>query len=252
MSPQQNTSIYQNPLLPLPHGCFSRLGGCSPQPFESLNLSFGTGDEPDSVVANRRIALKAIKMEQLISVQQVHSDAILFASKEHIGKEPKGYDAIISDLPGVALLIQQADCQAVLLYSQQHQIVAAVHCGWRGSVQGIIGKTIHAMEEHYGVNPATLTALISPSLGPCCAEFTNYKKELPLWMHTYQVRPCYFDFWAISKKQMEEAGIKANNIDYANICTRCNEEYFSYRQAVQEADGVTGRNGSIIGLPQVG
>jgi hypothetical protein len=251
MSPQQNTSFYQSPLLPLPHGCFNRLGGCSPQPFESLNLSFGTGDGPDHVVANRRIALKAIKMEQLISVQQVHSDAILLASKEHIGKEPKGYDALISNLPGVVLLIQQADCQAVLLYSQQHQIVAAVHCGWRGSVQGIIGKTIRAMKEHYGVAAETLTALISPSLGPCCAEFTNYEKELPQWMHAYQVRPLYFDFWAISRTQLEEAGVSPNNIDCARICTRCNAEYFSYRRAVQTADGITGRNGSFIGLPHI-
>ncbi|MBM9614346.1 peptidoglycan editing factor PgeF [Desulfobulbus rhabdoformis] len=245
-------SFYQNSRLLLPHGCFNRLGGISPSPFDTLNLNLGAGDVPNNVKENRVRALAAIGLTQLISVHQVHSDAILLANKEHIGQEPQGYDAIISDLPGVALLIQQADCQAVLLYAQQHQVIAAVHCGWRGSVQGIIGKTVQAMQEHHGVKPETLTAVISPSLGPCCAEFTNFMSELPEWMHAYQVRPFYFDFWAISRKQLEEAGVKTENIDCAAICTRCTAEYFSYRRAVQTADGVTGRNGSFIGLPQLG
>ena len=144
---QQPPPFYQSPLLHLPHGCFNRLGGTSPQPFESLNLSFGTGDEPKNVLKNRKLALQSLQMGQLISVQQVHNDTILLATKEHIDQEPEGYDAIISNLPGVALLIQQADCQAILLYSQRHQVIAAVHSGWRGSVQGIIGKTIRTMQE---------------------------------------------------------------------------------------------------------
>ena len=137
----------------------------------------------------------------------------------------------------------------MLLHDPVQQVVAAIHCGWRGSVQGIIGKTITCMQQEYGVFPKSIRAVISPSLGPCCAEFINYRQELPPWMHDYQPSPNHFDFWAISRRQLVEAGIDAQHIDTAGICTKCNESFFSYRRAVQNSGGITGRNGSIIGLP---
>ncbi|MDD2464647.1 MAG: polyphenol oxidase family protein [Desulfobulbus sp.] len=250
---QRQTSVpyYSSNLLPVPHGCFSCTGGVSKPPFTSLNLSFYTGDHPENVRVNRSHALKALRLNHLISVKQVHGDRVLFAQKEHIDQEIEGFDAIISDLPGTGILIQQADCQAVLLWAPQPQAIAAIHCGWRGSVQGIIGKTIACMKQEYGVEPGTLRVVISPSLGPCCAEFINFRTELPEWMHSYQVRPHFFDFWAISRRQLEEAGVPDEHIDIAGICTRCNEQYFSYRRAVHTTNGITGRNGSIIGLPSV-
>jgi copper oxidase (laccase) domain-containing protein len=99
------------------------------------------------------------------------------------------------------------------------------------------------------VAPNTLLAVISPSLGPCCAEFIHYRKELPTWMHAYQIRPHYFDFWAISRQQLIDAGVLPAHIDVATICTCCNPQFFSYRRATKTSGGRTGRNGSIIGLP---
>lgn len=242
--------VYTSNILPVPHGLFCCAGGVSKAPFASLNLSYSTGDLPENVAINRARAINVLSLKGLISVKQVHGDRILFAEEDHIDREPEGYDAIISNLPDTGILIQQADCQAILLWSPKPQAISAVHCGWRGSVQEIIGKTIHLMQQHYGVEPRSLRAVISPSLGPCCAEFVNYRTELPAWMHTYQVRPDYFDFWAISRHQLHEAGVLEEHIDIAGICTRCNERFFSYRRSVHTADGITGRNGSIIGLPR--
>ncbi len=247
---QTSFPFYTSSLLPVPHGCFTCQGGVSAPPFASLNLGFSTGDTPEKVARNRDLTLKALGLPHLIAVKQVHGDQILLAGKEHLDQEPEGYDAIISNLADTALLIQQADCQAILLWASQPRIVAAVHCGWRGSVQGIIGKTVAAMRQHFGVDPGALRAVISPSLGPCCAQFIHYRTELPQWMHSYQVRPDYFDFWAISRKQLQEAGVADAHIDHAGICTQCSEQFFSYRRAVSRADGITGRNGSIVGLRQ--
>ena len=152
-------------------------------------------------------------------------------------------------LPGTGLLIQQADCQAILLEAPGGLAVAAAHCGWRGSVLNIIGTTVAALCSTCGAAPETLRAAISPSLGPCCAEFVHYRTELPAWTHAYQVRPNHFDFWAISRRQLVEAGLRPEHIDTAGLCTRCNQQFFSYRRAAKTAGGVTGRNGSIIGLP---
>jgi len=246
---QKSFPCYTSNLLPVPHGCFTCAGGVSAPPFASLNLSYSTGDRAEQVAMNRSLALRALGLAHLISVKQVHGDQILLAGDEHLDREPAGYDAIISDRPDTGILIQQADCQAILLWTSRPRVIAAIHCGWRGSVQGIIGKTIDALRHQYGVHPGSLRAVISPSLGPCCAEFINYRSELPEWMHAYQVRANYFDFWAISRRQLQEAGVEDPRIDLGGLCTRCNEQFFSYRRAVSTADGITGRNGSMIGLP---
>lgn len=229
---------------------FNGLGGVSPPPFASLNLSFSVEDNSEYVRNNRALAQQALGLLHLISVKQVHGDHVLVAQEQHIHRETEGFDAIISTLPGTGLLIQQADCQAVLLWAPQPQVVAAIHCGWRGSVLGIIGKTIACMQQEHGVAPETIRAVISPSLGPCCAEFVNYRQELPTWMHDFQASPNHFDFWAISRQQLMDAGISPQHIDSAGLCTKCNDAFFSYRRAVQTSDGITGRNGSIIGLPR--
>ena len=122
-------------------------------------------------------------------------------------KEVEGFDALITDLSGVGLMIQQADCQAVLLFDPVKEVIAAVHCGWRGSVQGILGRVIAVMVENYGTAPADLQAVISPSLGPCCAEFVNYRQELPAEFQQFMVRDNYFDFWQISRYQLISAGM---------------------------------------------
>jgi len=88
-------------------------------------------------------------------------------------------DGLITSEPGVGLLIQQADCQAVLLHDPEQRVIGAVHNGWRGSTLNIIAKTVAVMEDYYGVNPKNLKAVISPSLGPCCAEFIDFQQELP-------------------------------------------------------------------------
>jgi YfiH family protein len=139
--------------------------------------------------------------------------------------------------------VQQADCQAVLLFDPVKKVVANIHCGWRGSVDNIIGKVIATMTDSFNVNPANLLAGISPSLGPCCAEFINYRTELPSSFWSYQVKPNYFDFWQISKDQLQGAGVNADKIETSSICTACNNDWFSYRR-----DKATGRFCSVISI----
>jgi copper oxidase (laccase) domain-containing protein len=81
-----------------------------------------------------------------------------------------------------------------------------------------------------GAAPAEIKAAISPSLGPCCAEFIHHEQELPPSFRQFMVRENYFDFWAVSRWQLTEAGLKAENIATAGICTKCSAEFFSYRR----------------------
>ena len=143
----------------------------------------------------------------------------------------------------MGMMIQQADCQAVMLYDPVKQAAGIAHVGWRGSVANIIAETVFAMSQTFSTESVDIIAAISPSLGPCCAEFVNYRSELPAALHGYQVRPNYFNFWAISRDQLCAAGVRPENIHIAEICTCCNHDFFSYRR-----DRDTGRFASVIGI----
>lgn len=225
------------------HGITSRHAGCSPPPFDSLNVSFGVGDTTQNVQENRQQVQEHFGIKTLISARQVHGKQVAIITEPQESCEIDGFDAIICSVPDIGIMVQQADCQAILLYDPQTKIVAGIHSGWQGSVANIIGETINMMTLTFGTTPNDVIAGISPSLGPCCAEFVNFKTELPMTMHGFQTRPNHFDFWAISKKQLMDAGLPENNIDTKGTCTKCSDQFFSYRR-----NKTTGRFCSIIGL----
>jgi YfiH family protein len=228
---------------------FDRHHGVSGAPFASLNCSFSVGDQTEKVQSNRQRIKKMLGINCLISARQVHGDQIFRVEEgSDCDQELEGVDGLMTNTKGVGLMIQHADCQAVLLHDPVQSAVAAVHCGWRGSVIGIIEKTVRMMRSCYQSRPEDLIASISPSLGPCCAEFTNHRQELPASFLAFQHRDNYFDFWMISKAQLMAAGLQAEKIRTAEICTSCSTDFFSYRRARRQGDGTTGRNCSIIAL----
>jgi hypothetical protein len=180
----------------------------------------------------------------LISARQVHGDRILsIGVPPTTDQEYEGFDSIITDQPGVGIMVQQADCQAVVLYDPYRRVVATVHAGWRGSVANILVKTMHRLQADYGTEPSQVMAAISPSLGPCCAQFVHYQTELPAEFHPFQMKPAYFDFWAITRWQLVDSGVLAANIQTTRVCTRCDPNYFSYRR-----EGLTGRVATVVAL----
>lgn len=228
---------------------FQRDGGVSQGRFAGLNLSYHVGDDHSHVDENRRRVKGAMAAARLISARQVHGDRIYLVEGGDTGDcEVDGYDALITTEPGTALLVQQADCQAVLLHDPVRRAVAAIHCGWRGSVAGLIGKTVALMRTELQTDPRHCEAFIGPSLGPCCAEFVNYRTELPSSFRRFRCAPNYFDFWQLSAWQLAEAGLTADKVRISRICTSCSTDYFSYRRACRAGVGVTGRHGSAICL----
>lgn len=254
LNSKSGVPFYQFPILSglngLCHGIFTRNRGSSKAPFDSLNVGFSVGDERSRVIKNRALIRNAANVERLFFLHQIH-DRRVFILKADYGKcvdtdikPPPKADAVITDCKQVGLVIQVADCQSVMLYDFKKQVIANVHSGWRGSVQNIIGHTILKMAEVFGCNPSDIVAGIGPSLGPCCAEFINYKKEIPEKYWRYKTDTDHFDFWAISRDQLREAGVRSDNICFSDICTRCNtDQFFSYR-----GEGVTGRFAAVIML----
>lgn len=230
---------------------FNRHGGVSGGRYASLNLSYGTGDADINIGRNRDIVRKRTGAKRLLSAHQVHGRRIYVDDGAAGSHEVDGYDALLSNYPGTGLLIQQADCQAVLLHDPVNLAIGAVHSGWRGSVENIIGAAVDLMKRRYGTVAHQLQARIGPSLGPCCAEFINYRAELPEEFQRYRTKGHYFDFWRISAHQLTTAGVSLAAIELPRTCTSCSEDYFSYRRAVREGDPVCGRHGSVICLDSV-
>jgi len=232
------------------HRVFTRHSGFSQHPFASLNVAFGVGDVEENVVQNRNIISCSMAAGDLVFVRQVHGVTIADLSLEEQGlgnettHKPFTADAMLTDRPHKYLVIQVADCQAVLMYETARRVAANVHCGWRGSIQNILGLTVETMKQRFDCSPENIIVGIGPSLGPCCAEFINFKTEIPQELWRYKDSNHYFDFWSVSRDQLIRAGIPEKNIESSRICTRCRtDEFFSYRSAK-----ITGRFAAVIGL----
>ncbi len=239
------------------HGIFTRKGGVSPKPFDSLNISFGVGDDPEHVDKNRKMMAECFGIEaknnSMIFLKQVHSDHVCVLARESVPKKSKNNpemvlsgDAVITNIPEKNLVIQVADCQAILLYDPQQHVIANIHSGWRGSILNIVGKTVKVMNRVFRSDPRDILAGIGPSLGPCCSEFVNYRTEIPSSLWKYRIHGNRFDFWNISRDQMKSEGILGENIEKSGICTKCSTDlFFSYR-----GEQVTGRFSAVLGLRQ--
>lgn len=239
------------------HGVFTRRGGVSQPPFDTLNVGRSSGDDADAVNRNRNRVLSRLDMPKAVFLNQVHgTDVLVLSSGETLpnlfwipgNPAPDSAvtaDAVVTNLRHLALVIQVADCQAVMLADPHKKVIANVHSGWRGSVGNIIGRCVDVMTGRFGCDPMHILAGVSPSLGPCCAQFVHYRKEIPehLWAYKLPGKE-YFDFWALSVDQLREKGLNPDHISRMTLCTRCRTDlFFSYRKEKK-----TGRFACAIGL----
>jgi YfiH family protein len=270
-------SFFQFPklagLADVRHGIFTRNTGESIGAYRSLNVSFDVGDDSRNVNQNRKIISRCIGGDDLVFIDQAHGTRVLnFKNESEVGmavaaddfsQDSLAYikngkndvyasgssdklvgDAMVSNIRGKFLAMQVADCQSVLMYEPVRQVIANVHAGWRGSIKNIVGLTIKTMERKFGCYSRNIVAGISPSLGPCCAQFVNYKKEIPAMYWKYKDDRDHFDFWSISRDQLCDAGVLIENIDVSQVCTKCDTGiFFSFR-----GEKNTGRFASVIGL----
>jgi len=229
------------------HGIFLRRTADHQGEMEDFNLGMGCGT-PDAQVRNNRQRILDVFGKGYVGVyaRQVHGTQIGIWNSRSTPTAPIRLDgdALVTARTSGALVIQTADCQSVIVIDPIQRVAANIHSGWRGSISNIIGCTIDTMVAEFGCRPPDLVCGIGPSLGPCCAEFINYRKEIPPSFWRYRRWGDYFDFWQISMDQLAASGVKRHNISTAGICTKCNQHlFFSYR-----GDSQTGRFASVVGL----
>jgi YfiH family protein len=234
------------------HAILTRLGGVSQKPFASLNLGSTVGDNPAAITENHRRVYENFYLEpsQVVSPYQVHSRNVVRVGATDGGSVIPRTDALITDEPGVVLLLRFADCVPVLFYDPIHRAAGLVHAGWRGTVASVIPACVQAMQQEFGSDPHTLWSAVGPAI---CQEHYAVNRDVVDAIHNAIPRPNQVvkkstEQWLVDLPgavdvQLRNLGIQ--RINHAAMCTACHtEEWYSHRAE----RGKTGRFGVFVML----
>ena len=212
----------------------TRHGGVSTGDYATLNLSFGVGDRPESVLENRRRAAAAVGADlgDFALGSQVHGAVARVVTRADRGAgaavadEGVGEaDALVTGDPGTVLGAVVADCVPILLYDPGAHVIACVHAGWRGTVARVTGAALAAMAT-LGTRPGDVIAGIGPAIGPdryqVGAEVADAARDAfgpRPFLRSDGTGAWLFDLWAANRFLLREAGVPDRNIQVAGVPT---------------------------------
>lgn len=239
------------------HGIYTRHGGVSEKPWDSLNLGGTVGDSRENVITNKRKLLdtQQIVFTSVYDAWQVHSaDYIRVENPRDLNVSHMKADILITNVPGITLMMRFADCVPIMVYDKEKGAIGIAHAGWMGTTKNVAAALVNAMHNEFGSSRESIIAGIGPSIGqdhyPVGDEVVKairavMDKESDLVLDRKNGQP-YLDLWKTNQILLQRAGIK--HIEIAEICTACNNnDWFSHR-----ADkGNTGRFGAIIQIPSL-
>ena len=238
------------------HGFFTRQGGVSTGIYDSLNIGRGSNDDPAAVEENRRRVAAAMQVEPgaLLSCYQTHSTLVRVAEGPWNELRPEG-DAIVTSVAGLACGAMTADCAPVLLADPEARVVAAVHAGWKGALDGVIASAVSAMGAA-GATPGDIVAVVGPCIGPASYEvgqefFDRFVHHDPQSDHFFRPAEAegkhLFDLPGFVLWRLEQAGV--HNCEWTGHDTCADEErFFSNRRAFKRGESDYGRLISTIAL----
>ncbi len=260
------------------HAVFTRRGGFSAPPYRGLNVAFATGDDPATVRRNGAAVRSALSLPT-VSARTVHGDSVTFitradvdAARQAAAEQETSWtsvlaervrqvraDAMITDVPGIALFWGYGDCTPILLFDPHHHAVALVHAGWRGTAKTVVVKAVVAMRDHFGTRANEVLVGIGPAIGACCYEARQEILDAfatePFARETvaFEEHPAsdgggsrlMLDVARSNVRQLLATGVRQANIEESGYCTGCHTDlFYSHRREGEPS----GRFGVAIGL----
>ena len=233
---------------------FTRHGGVSPAPWQSLNLGGSVGDEPVRVAENRLRIFDALGRDRasIHDVWLVHGTDIVYADTPRpLEHHPERADILLTNNPEVSLFMRFADCVPLLFHDPKKNVIGIAHAGWMGTVKGVAEKAVEGMRSRYDSKPEDIVAGIGPSIGvdhyevgeDVVSQFREkYGRDEERILQTRN-GSTYLDLWAANLLQLRNAGVE--QVQVSGICTACHlEDWFSHRAE----KGKTGRFGVLMAL----
>lgn len=239
-------------------GIFTRIGGQSPFPWQSLNVGGTVGDAPERVRYNRELVFQTIncRIENSFDVWQTHGNEVICVESPRTRDQTiKQADAIVTDKRGVVLFMRFADCVPILLYDPVRSAIGMVHAGWKGTAEKVVERTLQIMQKKYHSDPKNIIAGIGPSIAAHHYEVGS--EVIQMMQNTFgsnavnfmtnidgaNPEKVYLDLWGANTYLLEGMGVR--NIENPKICTACNlSEWYSHRGD----KGKTGRFAALLGL----
>lgn len=244
------------PSITVPHCFTTRYGGVSEGYLSSMNIGLTRGDKRENVLKNYDILGNALGFDpqKCVLTKQTHTDIVRPVTEVHAGTglykpEFSPCDGLVTNTPGLALVVFTADCTPVLLYDEVTGAVGAVHAGWKGTAQDITGKAVEAMVQNYGSDPRHIRAAIGPNISQCCFETDEDVPNALLDVYTEAICPYisqrgskyYVNLKAVNAYALTRRGVEA--IDISTDCTLCQtDRFWSARKHRDER----GSQGAII------
>jgi polyphenol oxidase len=235
-------------------GCTTRGGGVSSPPYDELNLGLHVGDDSGAVFENRRRLAGALGVElsAFVFAQQVHGGEVGVVGAADRGRGAlqfedalPGADALITHDAGVMLTIMHADCVPVVLFDPLTPALGVAHAGWGGAVHHVVRNAVEAMRTRFASDPATLVAVIGPSIGPASyevgpevaermqAEFPGIGLLRPRdeGEHPQGEARYLLDLWGAAAADLTSAGVPRESIEVAGLdAFQLHSRFFSHRR----------------------
>lgn len=232
----------------LSHGISTRHGGVSTGCCSTMNLKPSIYDDNENINKNYQLFCKAVGInpENVVTMDQVHGNNVEVVTKDHIctGCIPEfdftNTDGMITDVKNRALFGFSADCPLVLLADNKKHVIGICHSGWRGTCKNITSVTINKMKEQFGCNPDDMLAFVAPSICQECFEvgddvIEEINKLIPesLYSKAYYKKnndKYQLNLWEVIRYILADHGIKQENIEITDMCSKCNPDlFFSHR-----------------------
>jgi len=208
-------------------------------------------------IHDRETALKTLDANdlRLHTLKQIHGNRLVtIAQRPLVAADPEA-DGLLTSEPGALLGIVTADCVPVLMVDPKKRVAAAVHAGWRGTLQGIARRAIELLSVHWQVATQDLHVALGPSIGGCCYEVgpevgetmaARWNIDSPSAWRPVREKG-FLDLREVNAIQITESGVPRSQISFVGPCTFCDASFASYRRE----GGGAGRQLSVIGWRKI-
>ena len=214
----------------------------------------GSADKRENILKNLNLVSKKIgcKDEVLITLNQIHSNKVVYFENESSIKNKLTGDAIVTKIKNVAIGILTADCAPILLYDHSKKIIGCIHSGWKGTLNGVIRNTVKKFKE-LNSNIDNLIAVVGPCIGKKSYEvtidfyerFVSQKIKYEEFFKKIAGEKYIFDLRGFINNEISDSNIK--NIENIEMDTFSEKEFFySYRRSSLNNEQDYGRCISVI------